>query len=74
MHQFSSTFFPALGATGAVTPAIRECVTWAFRYEDQPGVRAQACHSIRMIPLKDQEVAQMLQDRFLIEGSEIVKE
>lgn len=52
---------------------VRECVLWAFRYEDQPGVRAEACHTLIKLNMKDAEVAQILQDRYLVEPNEIVR-
>ena len=64
----------ALGVIGTVTDAVKECVLWAFRYEDQAGVRAEACHTVYRLNLKTDEVAQMLQDRYLVEGSHLVKE
>ena len=65
---------PALGKIGAVTPEIRECVLWAFRYEDQAGVRAEACHTLIALEMKDAEVAQALQDRYLVEANDVVKQ
>ena len=64
----------ALGIIGSVTGEIRECVLWAFRYEDQAGVRAEACHTLIGLELKDDEVAQALQDRYLVETNAVVKE
>ncbi len=66
--------FAALGIIGVVTDVVRSCVLWALRYEDQEGVRAEACHTVIVLQLKDSEVAQILQDRLLVETSNIVKE
>ena len=67
-------FVSALGKIGRVTPKIRECLLWALRYEDKAGVRAEACHSVIALHLSDDDVKQILQDRFLVETSNIVKE
>ena len=57
-----------------MTPAIRECIVWAFRYEKVSGVRAEACHSMIALRMTDKDVVQYLQDRYLVEGNDIVKE
>ena len=56
-----------------VTPEVRNSVMWAFRFEDQEGVRAEACHSLTNLKLKDPEVVHALQERYLVETSEIVR-
>ena len=66
--------FAALGKIGEMTQPIRDCVLWAFRYEKVSGVRAEACHSIIALHMTDKEVIQWLQDRYLVEPSDIVKE
>ena len=63
----------ALGGIGTVNDKIRDCILWAVRYEDQEGVRAQACHTVYQMALNDADVVQILQDRFLVETSPIVK-
>ena len=64
----------ALGKIGVMSQSIRDCVLWAFRYEKVSGVRAEACHSIITLHMTDKEVIQWLQDRYLVEPSDIVKE
>ena len=73
MNAISTVSVAALGAIGVVTPEVRQCVMWAFRFEDQEGVRAEACHSLTCLKLKDPEVAHALQERYLVETSETVR-
>ena len=53
---------------------IKECLLWAMRYEERPGVRAEACHSLVKLDVQDDEVIEALQDRLLVESSNIVRE
>jgi hypothetical protein len=62
-----------LGNIGVLTQQVRDCVLWAFRYEDQAGVRAEACHTITSLRIKGKDIGQALQDRYLVETSDIVK-
>ena len=66
-------FAAALGNLEKVRSDVRECVLWAFRYEDQPGVRAEACHTLIRLGLRDPEVATILQDRYLVEPNDVVR-
>ena len=63
-----------MGLAQKQTQSMRECILWAFRYEDQDGVRAEACNTIMQLGMSDPEVVQVLQDRYLVEGSEVVRE
>ena len=62
-----------MGIIGQITEPIRNSILWALRYDDQPGVRAEACHTAVKLGLKDLDLAQILQDRFLVETSPVVK-
>lgn len=53
---------------------ITECLLWAVRYEEKPAVRAEACHTIAVLELETEEVAEVLQERFLVESSQLVRE
>ena len=55
-----------------MTPAVRECILWAFRFEEQEGVRAEACHAIVALQMFDREVTQIMQERCLVETSDVV--
>lgn len=57
-----------------MTKAVRECVLWAFRFEEQEGVRAEACRAVINLRMLDDEVAHIIQDRCLVEDSEIVQQ
>ena len=61
-----------MGAIGVVTSAVRECILWAFRFEEQEGVRAEACHAIVALRMFDKEVTQIMQERCLVETSDLV--
>jgi len=56
------------------TPEVRNALLWALRFEEEEGVRAEACHSIVLLKLKDKEVLDILQNRMLVEESPIVQE
>ena len=62
-----------MGVIGEITEPVRNCILWALRYEDQAGVRAEACHTAVKLGIKDLDLAQILQDRFLVETSSVVK-
>jgi len=64
----------ALGKIGLVTEQIVDCLLWAVRYEESPGVRAEACHTLKALNVKTEEVAEVLQDRFLVESHPLVRE
>ncbi|XP_043930020.1 HEAT repeat-containing protein 4 [Protopterus annectens] len=64
----------ALGRIGHVTPQIKELLLWSVHYEDQPGIRIEACNSIIMLNLQDQETEAVLQDRLIVEPHPLVKE
>lgn len=64
----------AMGRIGVVSEEITETLLWAVRYEEKEGVRAEACHTLMMLKLKTEEVADVLQERFLVESESIVRE
>lgn len=66
--------FQALGKIGVVNQQITECLLWAVRYEEKPAVRAEACHTIAVLEMKTEDVAEVLQERFLVESSTLVRE
>ncbi|BFZ01675.1 hypothetical protein BsWGS_04714 [Bradybaena similaris] len=63
----------ALGKIGTVNDEIRECLFWAVRYEVEPGVRAEACHSIVALDIRDEDIIAALQERLLVESSALVR-
>ena len=63
-----------MGQIGVVSEEITETLLWAVRYEENPGVRAEACHTLMMLDLKTEEVAEVLQERYLVESSQLVRE
>lgn len=67
-------YISALGKTGAITDQITDCLLWAVRYEEKPAVRAEACHTIAVLELQTEDVAEVLQERFLVESSPLVRE
>ena len=64
----------ALGKVGVVNEAIKESLLWAMRYEEKAGVRAEACHSLMKLDIMDEDVIQILQERLLVESSQVVRE
>ncbi|XP_074643741.1 HEAT repeat-containing protein 4-like [Tubulanus polymorphus] len=64
----------ALGKIGILNAQIQECLLWALRYEKEAAVRAEACHTIYALDIKDSVTAEILQDRYLVESSPIVKQ
>ena len=74
MHFSLFIILIALGKIGLPLPEVREALLWALRFEEEEGVRAEACHSIILLQLKDQEVLDILQNRMLVEESPIVQE
>lgn len=67
------TYFAALGKIGVLNEAVKETLLWAVRYEEKAAVRAEACHSIILLNITDIDVLDVLQDRLLVETSELVR-
>lgn len=66
--------FSAIGKIGLITEQIIDSLLWAVRYEESPGVRAEACHTLKILKVKTEEVAEVIQDRFLVESNPLVRE
>ncbi|KAJ6667255.1 hypothetical protein lerEdw1_017233 [Lerista edwardsae] len=64
----------ALGLIGQASPRLRELLLWALHYEDDPGVRREACRSIITLKMKDETVRSTLLQRMILEPNELVKE
>jgi len=64
----------ALTEIGIVDVKIRAALVWAMRFEDEPGVRLEACIAIRKLNCNSSEVVNILQDRVLVEPDQAVKE
>ncbi|ESP00441.1 hypothetical protein LOTGIDRAFT_238549 [Lottia gigantea] len=63
----------ALGKIGVSSPAIKECLTWALRYEKEGGVRAEACHTLTTLEYTGDDFIEILQERLLVEEEAIVR-
>uniref|UniRef100_H2ZHV5 Condensin complex subunit 1 C-terminal domain-containing protein n=1 Tax=Ciona savignyi TaxID=51511 RepID=H2ZHV5_CIOSA len=64
----------ALGDIGMLTEKAESSLIWALRFEDEPGVRLEACVAIRKLNCRSSEVIHVLQDRVLVEPDATVKE
>ena len=51
---------------------MKSTILWAFRFEEEEGVRAEACHAVVAMRLEGEEITEILQDRYLVETSSIV--
>ncbi|XP_069494875.1 HEAT repeat-containing protein 4 [Ambystoma mexicanum] len=63
----------ALGQIGQASEKLKDLLLWAIHYEEEPGVRMQACRSIVALQLRDLEVQTTLQDRLVLDQSELVR-
>ncbi|XP_055874149.1 HEAT repeat-containing protein 4-like [Biomphalaria glabrata] len=72
--QVKAFAMQALGKIGELNEDIKETLLWALRYEDQAGVRAEACHSLMLLDARNEEVILALQERLLVESNEMVRE
>lgn len=66
----------ALGEIGKSSLKIQDVMVWALRFEDEPGVRMEACKALRILhkgEVTDEEVLRVLQDRVLVEPHPKVK-
>lgn len=57
-----------------VTTQVKECLLWALSYENNDAVRAEACHSLVGLSMLDDTVVALLQERLLVESSQMVQE
>ncbi|XP_078089703.1 HEAT repeat-containing protein 4 isoform X2 [Mustelus asterias] len=64
----------ALGAVGLVTEQLKDLLLWALHYEQEPGIRIEACNSIVSLNLKDANVQNVLREQLLVEPHPIVRE
>ena len=53
--------------------AVRAAVLWAFCYETSDVVRAEACRAVTLLDLDGTDVIAVLQQRYLVEDSDIVR-
>ncbi|XP_077178826.1 HEAT repeat-containing protein 4 isoform X2 [Paroedura picta] len=64
----------ALGQIGEASPQLEDLLLWAVHYEEDPGVRREACRSIITLQLQDEKVRATLLERMILEPNELVKE
>lgn len=64
----------ALGQIGEASPQLEDLLLWAVHYEEDPGVRREACRSIITLKLQDEKVRATLLARMILEPNEMVKE
>ncbi|XP_053126384.1 HEAT repeat-containing protein 4 [Hemicordylus capensis] len=64
----------ALGLIGQASPHLQELLLWALHYEEDPGVRREACRSIITLNMQDETVRATLLERMILEPNEMVRE
>ncbi|XP_015674437.2 LOW QUALITY PROTEIN: HEAT repeat-containing protein 4, partial [Protobothrops mucrosquamatus] len=64
----------ALGQIGEASPYLKDLLLWALHYEEDPGVRREACRSIITLKMQDETVRATLLMRMILEPNEKVKE
>ncbi|XP_060617185.2 HEAT repeat-containing protein 4 [Anolis sagrei] len=64
----------ALGQIGEPSSHLKDLLLWALHYEEDPGVRREACRSIVTLNMQDETVQATLQERLILEPNELVKE
>ncbi|XP_060118344.1 HEAT repeat-containing protein 4 [Heteronotia binoei] len=64
----------ALGQIGEASPQLEDLLLWAVHYEEDPGVRREACRSIITLQMQDEKVRAALLKRMILEPNEMVKE
>ncbi|XP_016283767.1 HEAT repeat-containing protein 4 isoform X2 [Monodelphis domestica] len=62
----------ALGNIGYVNPQLTDILLWAIHYEEEPGVRLEACRSITALKIKEDKVRDTFLDVLLLESHEAV--
>jgi len=66
-----------LGLIGEINQDINKCLVWALQFEFDPQIRSNACHTLMLLTKKtsqpDQELVELLQERYLIENEPIVR-
>ena len=53
-------------------PDIISHLLWAVRFERLPEVRAETCHTLALLGLRNDKVAQTLRDILIVEDSQLV--
>ena len=66
--------YAALGDIGVLNDNIQSAIIWAVRFENEPGVRAEACRTLVRVQIRGSEVAGLLQDKLLVEPDDMVRE
>ncbi|XP_063145925.1 HEAT repeat-containing protein 4 [Candoia aspera] len=64
----------ALGQIGEASPCLKDLLLWALHYEEDPGVRREACRSIITLKMQDETVRATLLERMILEPNETVRE
>uniref|UniRef100_A0ACB8FLB6 Uncharacterized protein n=1 Tax=Sphaerodactylus townsendi TaxID=933632 RepID=A0ACB8FLB6_9SAUR len=64
----------ALSQIGEVSSQLEDLLLWAVHYEEDPGVRREACRGIITLKLQDEKVRATLLERIILEPNEMVKE
>ena len=62
-------------AVGTLRIDSEEVVThlmWAARFEQLPEVRAQVCHTLSLLRVRDERIVKVLKDLLIVEDEEIV--
>ncbi|XP_043845460.1 HEAT repeat-containing protein 4 [Dromiciops gliroides] len=62
----------ALGMIGQVSPQLIDLLLWAIHYEEEPGVRLEACRSIIALQLQGDKIRDTFLDVLLLESHEAV--
>ncbi|XP_068948232.1 HEAT repeat-containing protein 4 [Petaurus breviceps papuanus] len=62
----------ALGMIGIVSPQLIDLLLWAIHYEEEPGVRVEACRSIIALQLQGDKIRDTFLDVLLLESHEAV--
>ncbi|XP_041070102.1 HEAT repeat-containing protein 4 [Carcharodon carcharias] len=64
----------ALGSIGHVTEQLKNLLLWALHYEQEPGIRMEACNSIVSLNLRDANTQNILREQLLVELNPLVRE
>ncbi|XP_072343180.1 HEAT repeat-containing protein 4 [Scyliorhinus torazame] len=63
----------ALGDIGRVTEQLKDLLLWALHYEQQPGIRLEACKSIVALNLRDANIQNVLREQLLVDPHPLVR-
>ncbi|XP_078419472.1 HEAT repeat-containing protein 4 [Cetorhinus maximus] len=64
----------ALGSIGHLTEQLKDLLLWALHYEQEPGVRMEACNTIVSLNLRDANTQNVLREQLLVEPNPLVRE